>query len=260
MSPRALALVALGVLLALAAWSHADSPAPASEATTTDGDHVVLLHGLGRSKFSMRVMEQALTAQGYRVTNLDYPGVRGESFEALVSEVRERVETCCTAPGASVHFVTHSLGGILTRAYLAEARPENLGRVVMLAPPNQGSEWVDLLGDYAVFRVATGPAAQELGTDRESAPSRLGPVDFPLGVVTGDASWNFVGSWLIPGDDDGVVAVDRARIEGMTDFRVVSENHTRIMFSDEVIAETLHFLEQGRFRPNTAVPAPSRPR
>lgn len=252
MSNRVLALfVAALVLSALVAWSaseHEDAPA-ARDAPSPRG-HVVLLHGLGRSKFSMRAMEQALAAEGYTVTNIDYPGVRADGFGALVAQVREQVEACCAGRDEPVHFVTHSLGGILIRAYLAEAHPSNLGRVVMLSPPNQGSEWVDTLGEYTLFQAAVGATAQELGTDPKGAPARLGPVDFPLGVMTGDSSWNFVGSWLIPGDDDGVVGVDRARIEGMRAFRVVNENHTNIMRSDEVIAETIHFIEHETFRPH----------
>ncbi len=250
MSPRILAaVVALGVLIALGAWSAQETNAPAQDDAPAMRGHVVLLHGLGRTKFSMSRMEEALEAEGYAVTNIDYPGVRAESFGALVSQVRTQVQACCAGRPEPVHFVTHSLGGILVRAYLAESRPPNLGRVVMLSPPNQGSEWVDALGEYSLFQAATGPAAQQLGTDPEGAPARLGPVDFPLGVMTGDASWNPVGSWLIPGDDDGVVGVDRARIEGMRDFRVVNENHTNIMRSDEVIAEAIHFLENEAFRP-----------
>ncbi len=243
--------VVLALLFAWGAFSASDPPRAnaESEAAASPRGHVVLLHGLGRSKLSMGKMEDALTTQGYAVTNIDYPGVRAESFGSLVAQVRERVEACCAGRDEPVHFVTHSLGGILTRAYLAESRPANLGRVVMLSPPNQGSEWVDALGEYTLFQAATGPAAQELGTDAEGAPARLGPVDFPLGVVTGDSSWNPVGSWLIPGDDDGVVAVERARIDGMKDFRVVDENHTNIMRSDEVIAEAIHFLAHERFRP-----------
>lgn len=210
--------------------------------------HVVLLHGLGRSYRSMGSLESALRERGYRVTNIDYPGVR-KPFPELVTHVQEALEACCLIDDAPLHFVTHSLGGILVRAVLAERRPPQLGRVVMLSPPNQGSEWVDALGDSTLFQTATGPAAQELGTDPEGAPKRLGPVDFELGVLTGDESWNPVGSWLIPGADDGVVAVENARIDGMTDFRIVSENHTTIMMSRAVIPEVLEFLEHGRFSP-----------
>ncbi len=206
---------------------------------------VILLHGLGRSVGSMTALERALTAHGYSVRNVGYPS-RDADLEELVVHLAGEVKRCCEAQDVPVHFVTHSMGGILVRAFLAEHRPENLGRVVMLAPPNGGSEWVDALRDSHLFALA-GPAAGELGTDAESAPTRLGPVDFELGVLIGNKSWNPLGSWLIPGDDDGTVAVDSARIEGMKDFRVVDESHTFIVRSPEVIAEVIHFLGHGEF-------------
>ena len=123
---------------------------------------------------------------------------------------------------------------------------ETAGRVVMLAPPNGGSPLVDKVRENAIFVHFAGPAAAELGTE---LPERLGPVDFEVGVIAGDRSWNPLGSWLIPGDDDGTVAVESARIEGMADFRVVPSTHTFIMRSPEVASEMLHFLATGRFSP-----------
>jgi hypothetical protein len=143
--------------------------------------------------------------------------------------------------------VTHSLGGIMLRAFLEEHRPDNLGRVVMLSPPNQGTELVDRFGDHPWFRRASGPTAQELGTQPSSLPKRLGPADFELGIITGDVSYNPITSWMITGADDGVVAVDSARLEGMTDFLVVPRSHTFIMNSGKVTKEIVHFLEHGSF-------------
>ena len=120
-------------------------------------------------------------------------------------------------------------------------------RVVMLAPPNQGSELVDALGESALFRIVTGPAGQELGTANGSVPIDLGPVDFTLGVVAGRSSLNPVYSWIIPGEDDGTVAVDRTRVAGMRDFIVIDANHTFVMQSEEAIRQARHFLREGRF-------------
>jgi triacylglycerol lipase len=212
------------------------------------GETVILLHGLGRDEGSMSALAEALASHGYAVRNLGYPS-RDQDVESLARYVALEVEGCCTQQAAPVHFVTHSLGGILVRAYFADQRPAALGRVVMLAPPNQGSELVDGLRDNALFRWAAGPAASELGTDAEGAPRRLGPVDFELGVLTGDRSWNPLGSWLIPGNDDGTVAVESARVQGMADFRIVPATHTFIMRNPEVIAEVVHFLATGRFSP-----------
>jgi pimeloyl-ACP methyl ester carboxylesterase len=210
---------------------------------------VVLLHGLARSKGSMSELEDALAARGYRVINIDYPSTR-HSIDELVAILEGEVDRCCRAGPAPVHFVTHSLGGILVRAYLARNAFEPLGRVVMLSPPNQGSELVDAFGEHPLYELVLGPAARELGTGEASAPRALPPVDFELGVITGDQSVNPVGAWLIPGESDGAVSVESARVAGMKDFLVLSQNHTFIMQSPRVADEIFHFLERGYFSAN----------
>ncbi len=146
-----------------------------------------------------------------------------------------------------LHFVGHSLGGILIRAYLAEDSPDRVGRVVMLAPPNHGSELVDALGDSALFRWALGPSGQVLGTDRNSLPNRLPPPAVEVGVIAGTGSVNPIGSLVIPREDDGTVSVSSTRLEGMTDFLVVPSSHAFIMQSEKVAAQVVHFLRHGRF-------------
>jgi len=218
------------------------APAAASARGT-----VILLHGLGRGSGSMRAIEEALVARGYRVINLDYPS-RHYDIETLVSILAGEIERCCREGPAPVHFVTHSLGGILVRAYLARNHYAPLGRVVMLSPPNQGSELVDAFGDNPLYELILGPAAQELGTEgKASVPRALPPVDFELGVITGDEILNPLGAWLIPGESDGAVSIESARVAGMQDFLVAPENHTFIMRSPEVIEQIVHFLENGRF-------------
>ena len=156
---------------------------------------------------------------------------------------------CARMQARSVHFVTHSMGGVLVRYFLSRHRPENLGRVVMLSPPNQGSEAADHLRDSALYEWFNGPAGQQLVTGPDGLPSQLGPVDFPLGIITGNQH-SFFDAWLadvIPGTDDGKVSVERAKVEGMTDFLVLPYSHPFIMNATEVIEQTLHFLSRGRF-------------
>ncbi|HEY5657312.1 MAG TPA: alpha/beta fold hydrolase [Myxococcota bacterium] len=220
--------------------------AAASDAAEQPRATVVLLHGLARSAASMSDLEDALSAHGYRVINLDYPSTQ-HSIDDLVAILEGELDRCCRAGPAPVHFVTHSLGGILVRAYLARNAFEPLGRVVMLSPPNQGSELVDAFGDSPLYELVLGPAGQELGTDATSVPRALPAVNFELGIITGDRSVNPVGAWLLPGENDGTVSVESARVAGMKDFLVLPENHTFIMDSPRVAEEIVHFLEKGRF-------------
>jgi triacylglycerol lipase len=216
---------------------------------------VVLLHGLGRTAKSMVYMEERLTLEGYTVYNYDYESRKNE-IGYLVEDLHEFLEACCLQDGIPLHFVTHSLGGILVRALMAEKRPDNLGRVVMLSPPNKGTEVADYIKDYSLFKDLLGPASMQLGTGPDSVPNRLGPADFELGIIAGDRTIDPISSWIIPGKDDGKVAIERTKLEGMADFVVMHVSHAFIMEEPAVVDEAIFFLQQGRFRHSEVLPAP----
>ena len=205
-----------------------------------------MLHGLARSAGSMASLAEQLDAAGYQVWNLDYDS-RDKTPDELVEDLGRAVADCCASPERPLHFVAHSLGGILVRAYLENGRPANLGRVVLLAPPNGGSEIVDSLGDSPAFEAFFGPTAVQLGTDEDSLPNRLGPPDYEVGVIAGQQSINPLGSVMLPGLDDGTVTVESARLEGAADFILVDASHTFIMDDPDAQRQVLHFLRTGSF-------------
>ncbi len=208
---------------------------------------VVLLHGLARSPETMVEMGKALQGKGYSVCNIGYPSTSHSVEELAMNFVAPAIKGCIGDAKAPVDFVTHSMGGIVVR-YLASHVPGiEIGRVVMLSPPNRGSEVVDAFGDMWLFELINGPAGKQLGTGKESIPNSLGPARFELGIVTGNRSINWILSAIIDGENDGKVSVEKAKLEGMKDFLVVTATHPFIMKNDIAIMQTLHFLEHGHF-------------
>ena len=209
---------------------------------------VILLHGLIRTASSMEPMREALAEAGFETINVDYPS-REYPIERLAPlAIDEGLAGCRALEGTeTVHFVTHSLGGILVRQYLSKTDIPELGRVVMLAPPNQGSKAADELRDVPGFDWMNGPAGAQLGKGEDSVPLALGPAEFELGVIAGTGSIDPIGSAVLDDPDDGKVSVEDTRIEGMDAFVVVSHSHAMIMRMPRTIELTIRFLRTGSF-------------
>ncbi len=240
-------VIAIGVLVTSMLLS-ACSPDRTPAASPTEC--VILLHGLARTAHSMQRMQRALERSGYFVANVDYPS-RDHKIEMLAPiAIEDGLAQCATNPGTSeVHFVTHSLGGILVRVYLAENTIDNLGRVVMLAPPNQGSIAVDELAQIPGFDWFNGPAGYQLGKGPESVPLSLGVPNFDFSVIAGDRTIDPITSAVLPNPDDGRVSVSDTRLEGMRDFVVVPVSHAMIMQDRDVIRLVMNYLSRGSFSP-----------
>jgi pimeloyl-ACP methyl ester carboxylesterase len=212
------------------------------------GECVVLLHGLARSATSMNKMERELEKAGYATANIDYPS-RDYTVEDLADiAIPEGLAACREQEGVTrIHFVTHSLGGILVRQYLSRHEIDELGRVVMLGPPNQGSAAVDELADVPGFDWLNGPAGRQLGKGDASVPLRLGPADFELGVIAGNRTIDPITSAVLEDPDDGRVSVADTKLEGMADFIVVDHSHAFMMRMRRPIELTMTFLQTGSF-------------
>lgn len=221
----------------------------ASPPVRADGPEcVVLLHGLSRTDFSMKRLERELLEGGYAVANIHYDS-RDHSIEELVDgAVESGIAQCEQGLVRKIHFTTHSLGGILVRHYLARKTIDKLGRVIMLAPPNHGSEVIDVFGNMPGFELFSGEPALQLGTNSDSVPQSLPPAhDYELGIIAGTRSISPLFSLALPDRDDGKVSVESTKIEGMNDFIEVPYTHTFIMQRQEVIDQVLYFLRNGRF-------------
>jgi len=223
------AILVLLVTGGAATWIGFAPPPPAPP----DAEQIVLLHGLGRTKTAMWYLERRLEEAGYRVHNIGYRSL-DEDMGEIVAHVAEKISDAGTLNAPKLHFVAHSLGGLVARAYIAKHRPANLGRVVLLAPPNGGSPVIDRLRAAGISNMPIGPAGRALGAGDDDLPARLPKPDYPVGVIAGSA--------------DLLVPADRTRLDGMADFFVVDTGHAWMRNDSEAADQAIHFLRHGKFK------------
>ena len=244
---RRIVYVSGTLLLVAVILSYVFMPHPGSESAHDDKDIVVLLHGLARGNAVMWLLASRLKDAGFHVHRVGY-GTLNRSPEQMLEEVQSQIDECCAAHQRRVHFVGHSMGGLLIRAYLQDRSVQNLGRVVLIGTPNQGTEVVDRFRDRWWMQML-GPAALSLGTDDDSFPNSLAAPYYPVGVIAGESSRD-IDDEILPGKDDGLVPVESTKLEGMSDFIVVETGHAFMRYDEEVARQTVAFLWDGAFLRN----------
>jgi pimeloyl-ACP methyl ester carboxylesterase len=210
-------------------------------------DGVVLLHGISRTERSLRKMQAAIQAAGLVTLNVGYAS-RSKPLEALAEDIHPAIDNFAERLEGDLHFVGHSMGGLLTRVYIARHRPQRLGRVAMLGTPNGGSEIADRLRNVGTYRAWFGPAGQQLVTRRDVALAAMfPPVDYPVGIIAGNRSIDPIASALLPKPHDGRVSVENTRLDGMADHIVIGTPHPFLPGNALAIAQTIAFLRDGKF-------------
>ena len=218
---------------------------------TYKNETVVLLHGIGHSMMNMLFLEKALKKQGYTTYNLTYPSLRHD-IKTLSKWLNDKLEKKqIWRSSDKVHFVTHSMGGLVSGFYLQDFKEvvhaEKLGRVVMLGTPHGGSEVADGLQDFWLFKLIFGPAGQELTTHARK-DDQIKP-DYELGIIAGTQNWMYpLGKVLIDQPHDGCVSVESTKLDGMKDHVILPVLHGFMGWSPKIQKQTLHFLEHGEFR------------
>jgi len=211
-----------------------------------DGDYVVILHGIARSNKHMQKLAAYLQKDGFDVINLSYPSTT-HKIEDLTEIINKEISQR-TAEDKLIHFIGYSMGGLMVRALIHKYNYKNLGKVVQLATPNQGSEVADFVKNFWPYKKIFGPAGQQLITDQGAVKHLFGEVNYELGIIAGNATIDPISSAIIPGENDGKVAVKRTKLEGMKDHIVVSASHTFFPSNKEVQKQTLYFLKNGNFK------------
>jgi pimeloyl-ACP methyl ester carboxylesterase len=207
------------------------------------GPAVILIHGLLQSSKCMAQMSDQLEEAGYSAIEFDYP-----STQVSIPEAARNLDRLIQSLDGidEINFVTHSMGGLVVRAYTMEYDDARIKRMVMLGTPNQGAELADITQQYWILRTAAGPGARQLGTRTDGLIPKLPIPKFEFAVIAGSRGTSTGWNPLIPGDDDGTVTVASTKLPGAADFATVRALHSRLLWSEEVQTHTINFLKNGR--------------
>ena len=209
-------------------------------------ENVVLLHGVFRTRRSMAGLARYLRKQGYAVCNISYPSTR-HSIEALIDLINPAINEFVQKNPGKTHFVGYSMGGLLIRAYLHRYPMADMGRVVMLGTPNQGSEVADLVKNWRLYKWLYGPAGQQLITKNPTLSDLFGNVHYELGILAGNRSIDPISSWIIGQPSDGKVSIESTKLQGMKEHHILPASHTFFPQNKAAWRKTVAFLKKGTF-------------
>jgi len=191
-------------------------------------------------------MASYLKRSGFKTFHIGYSSTR-QTIEQIVESIHPRIETFAKTIQGTLHFVGYSMGGLITRAYLHKYPVSNLGRVVMIGTPNHGSEVADFIQNWWLYKKLYGPAGQQLVTKLPNTEELLGKVNYELGIIAGNKTASFIGSYIIGKENDGKVSVESTKLEGMKEHIVIPVSHVYMPHSAKVRKLVRRFLQEGAF-------------
>jgi len=244
---KAFSVAVLSLALASCAVNSTQSALIFASHTLEEKECVVLVHGLWRSGFAMRSIANDLEDNGYQTVSVDYPSTQEEIPELVQGYLLKSYEECSLTGAKKIHLVSHSMGGILIRQFLQSYTLPIGSRVVMLSPPNQGSELSEKFGESWWYQWVVGPAGVSLSTNQEGIISKLREIDEPVGIIAAYRDWSFWPNAWLPQPNDGTVSVESMKLAEMDDFILVNSGHALMRFSDEVQSQIRQFLAVGEF-------------
>lgn len=208
---------------------------------------VVLVHGLWRSGFAMRSIESDLADHGYTTVSIDYPSMDADIRTLTDTYLTDGVASCEQQNADVIHMVSHSMGGILIRQYLQDRALPPGSKVVMLSPPNQGSELSERFGDTWWYELIVGPAGSSLTKGEHGIIDTLKPVNAHIGIIAAFRGWSLWPQEWLPTPNDGTVSVESMKLPEMRDFILIEDGHAMMRYNDEIQAQIRYFLNQGVF-------------
>ena len=208
---------------------------------------VVLVHGLWRSGWAMRSIANDLNDFAYQTVSISYPSTSMNIPEIAANYLPPAIEECEQGGAEQIHFVSHSMGGIVVRQYLQNNHLPLGSKVVMLSPPNQGSELSEKFGDASWYQHIVGPAGASLSKKEGGIISRLKAVKEPVGIIAAYRGWSVWPSAWLPEPNDGTVSVESMKLAEMNDFVLINDGHAMMRFNMDIHQQIRYFLAKGEF-------------